>query len=837
MRRIVLVLLSVLLSTTAFAQEAGLRPPLEPKFRLGRAMILRPAAPLSDADRAELAAKGISVRHVLGEGTFLARVKEGAKLQDARIASLEPMTARHKLHPTALRAAARGKKVHVVFQQDVSFADARAAVLSAGGALAEPFRLKFEASDRVTATVAPAALEALAADERVLGVIGARNWKVKSDNATSATVSRVDQVHAAPYGLTGAGVTVSLFELAQAQADHVEFPNGRFTVHALGGTSSDKAHATHVAGTIAAAGVNPQAKGMAPGARIHQFCVPGGSNDCEDRGDYGWLDIKEDDLAPLGVVADNNSWGYVLGWGSDGGIPVWNFLGEYFGAYDLIVTSPIDRISNEKNILFVHSAGNEGNVQGFSGDEFAAHRHVFIDCEVENCGTKEEGDTDTSKLYCYSKNASGTDCPTSCSGGCETVKHDPRTPYDTIGVTASAKNVLTVGALIASGSARDITGFSSRGPARDGRIKPDVVARGYGTRSSVPTNGYTTMNGTSQASPVVTGIAALLVEQWRKTFNNASPSPAQLKALIIAGAVDLGTPGPDYTYGFGLADAKNSVDTIIADGGSGNRIRSFDFANGSGQNIETTLTVTETQNLRVVLNWADPTIPWAGGDFIAAKALVNDLDLKVIDPAGNTHLPWKLDFVQQTAQATRGVNTVDNTEMLEIPNAAPGVYRIIATGSNVAQGPQKAVLVSNATLGTAVPPPPPCRDAQEIGSSNDTPATATRNIVSGALVMGGLCTATDVDYYTFTATKTGPVLITLTTKDTPVRVTLLGPNGLDVSVDVPANSTETYGSSATSVPALFTVRVATNGPNGVDSSYSFTADFGQETGKKRRSTR
>ena len=82
------------------------------------------------------------------------------------------------------------------------------------------------------------------------------------------------------------------------------------------------------------------------------------------------------------------------------------------------------------------------------------------------------------------------------------------------------------------------------------------------------------------ASPVVTGIAALLAEQWRKTFAGANPQASQLKALILAGADDLGNPGPDYTYGFGLVNAKNSVDLIIADGGKGDRIRNFTFQQG-----------------------------------------------------------------------------------------------------------------------------------------------------------------------------------------------------------------------------------------------------------------
>jgi hypothetical protein len=68
-----------------------------------------------------------------------------------------------------------------------------------------------------------------------------------------------------------------------------------------------------------------------------------------------------------------------------------------------------------------------------------------------------------------------------------------------------------------------------------------------------------------------------------------------------------------------------------------------------------------------VLNWSDPAIPFLGDDDdIAENALINDLDVKVIDPAGNTILPWTLNKDEVNAHAARGVNTVDPTEMIEI---------------------------------------------------------------------------------------------------------------------------------------------------------------------------
>ncbi len=822
MRRLSLLFV-LLLTTVLSADELGRTrgQQLAPEARLGRAMIVHPSQTLTEADRAELAAKGIEIKHALAGGRLLARVRTGAATQDARIAAMEPLTARDKIHSSALRETGRGKtwiKVNVIFHRDVEFADARAAILAAGGALPDPFRLRFSPSHRLEVTVAPTALDALAADERVLTITGARKWQVRTNNASAAALSHVTELYSAPYGLTGAGVNVSLFELAAGQQDHVEF-GGRLTVNATGGSSGDKAHATHTAGTIGASGVNPAAKGMAPAVKLFQQCVESDGNTCTN----DWLEDKEELLPELGVSVDSNSWGYVLGWTSEDGFPVWLDSEEYFGAYDLIVGAPLDEISNEKGILFVHSAGNDGNGTSF-GSTFSEHRHV-----------DEEGDTITTQLFCYSRNGSGTDCPATCNGGCETVRHDPDLPYDTIGVTAGAKNIITVGSVINNGGPSDISAFSSRGPAKDGRVKPDVVAKGTSVLSSVPTNSYARLSGTSMATPVVSGIAALLVEQWRKTFNGANPTPAQLKALIIAGADDLGNPGPDYTFGFGLANGKRAVDAIIADGGVGNRIRNFTFAEGQKQNFETNVLVTQVQDLRIVLNWADPPIPYLGGDDIAQKALVNDLDLKVIGPNGATHLPWVLSKAAFRDNATRGVNTIDNTEMLEISNAVPGIYRVIASGSSVTEGPQKAVLVTSAPASNAAPP---CVDPQEIGGSNNTPETATRGLVSASLVRGAICAEADVDYFTFVVSKNGTISLSASaTGDTAMRFLITGP-GINVAADVAAGTSQTINVPAVvTFPGTVTVRVSAIGTYGQIPTYTFTPNFGQTTGARRRTVR
>jgi len=398
-------------------------------------------------------------------------------------------------------------------------------------------------------------------------------------------------------------------------------------------------------------------------------------------------------------------------------------------------------------------------------------------------------------------------------------------------VTGSAKNVLAVGAVQTLTSPPTIASFSSRGPAKDGRVKPDIVARGRGLLSTVPTSIYATSSGTSMAAPVVTGIAALMGEQWQKTFGGR-PTAAELRAVLLAGATDLGNPGPDYTFGFGLVDAKNSADLIIGDGGTRSQIANVTVAQGG--RVERNVTLTATQNLKILVTWPDPSVVLLGNDSFEAKALVNDLDVQVITPGGTTVLPYVLDKVHYENAATRGVNNVDNTELIEIANAAPGVYRVVILGTHVTQGPQAAVVVSNAKGVTLLP----CSDIQE---PNNSAETAWGNVPPGSL-SGAICTAGDADFFKFQVTKFGPVQATVKAGDTPLRATLTASNGQTATVDIPANNTRQvsiqYGSGTADAPALnVTLKIEATAAIGTNPSYTVTLAYGQAIGPRRRASR
>jgi hypothetical protein len=597
-------------------------------------------------------------------------------------------------------------------------------------------------------------------------------------------------------------------EISDAQSTHPEF-GGRLIA---AGNKQNGSHSTHVSGTIGAAGLNAPAKGMAPNVQIREFDV--GQTLTSD------LDVLNTQLPVLHPIANNTSLGFPVGWCDCGETaPVWLDEAEFYGSYEPDYTASFDDLTAQYGTLLVFSAGNEGTLPFFSDD---LKQHFHLD---------DKGDPDVSKTWCISRTGSGTDCPpATCTGGCEQIIHHANTPWDTMTITGSGKNVLAVGAVQTTTTPPVVTSFSSRGPAKDGRVKPDIVARGRAMLSTVPTNSYDTMQGTSMSAPVVTGISALLAEQWQKTFGSR-PAVAQLRGVILAGAQDLGNTGPDYTYGFGLIDAKASADLIRGDGAAGTQIANVTLTQGA--RIERNVTLTAAQNLKVLVTWPDPSVVLLGNDAFEAKALVNDLDLKVTGPDGTIYLPYVLDKVNYELAATHGVNTVDNTELIEIANAAPGIYRATITGTNVAEGPQTAVVFTNAKAANFS-----CTDTQE---PNNSAETAFGNVPPGTW-SGGICTAGDVDFFKFEATEFGLIKATVTSGDTPLRATLTGVDGTTVSVDIPANSTREvafqYGTGNAQAPAYkVTLKLEATATLGSNPQYSFDLDYGQFNGKRRRSSR
>jgi hypothetical protein len=262
------------------------------------------------------------------------------------------------------------------------------------------------------------------------------------------------------------------------------------------------------------------------------------------------------------------------------------------------------------------------------------------------------------------------------SGGSTCVPYP--TNYRTVlGGYQAAKNVVTVGATTDSGM---IAGFSSRGPVKDGRLKPEIVAMGQMVISTWPTNIYSYNNGTSMSAPAVSGGLALLYQRYRQLHGGADPKNGLMKALLCNGAMDRGTAGPDFHYGFGWMNLLRSVEALEA----------THYFNGNSTNGATTthsITVpANTAQLKVLLYWND--LP---ASAVSIKNLVNDLDLEVVDPSGNIVLPEVLDTTISALGNTahNGEDHVNNVEQVVIDNPTAGNYTLRIKGTTVTNNQQE----------------------------------------------------------------------------------------------------------------------------------------------------
>ena len=240
----------------------------------------------------------------------------------------------------------------------------------------------------------------------------------------------------------------------------------------------------------------------------------------------------------------------------------------------------------------------------------------------------------------------------------------------------AAKNNFTIGAVDDTDA---IASFSSRGPAADGRIKPEMCAVGVNVNSTVATNTYSTMSGTSMATPGVSGTMALLYEKYKNLYNSQNPDATLIKALLMNTADDGGNAGPDYKYGYGRMNARRALDCMV------NNLYNKDSLNTNDSDAYIINVPANTAELKVMLHWRDKE-----ANAFVSKTLVNDLDLKVIDPGNTTYLPWVLDYAAANVNntATRKKDTLNVMEQVTIANPASGNYTIKALGSSVPYGPQ-----------------------------------------------------------------------------------------------------------------------------------------------------
>ena len=502
---------------------------------------------------------------------------------------------------------------------------------------------------------------------------------MQSNNVAAADSTNADQLQpggSSGLNLTGDGYTVGVWDGGLVRSTHQEF-GGRVTT-----LENDllSGHATHVAGTIAAAGVNADALGMASDVNIRSWNF---SNDVVEL----WNDAPNLDVS-------NHSYSFISGWNvsnanftpggsfasTSGNIDVWwqdysvsSVEDSNFGEYTTASAGLDTVIHNHPHLLSVWAASNDRNDQFLNSSQDNTYV-TFFSADPGGIGWSGEG-------WYLVGDGGATPAPAADGNG--------GTGYDSLPAQQVAKNTLVVGAVHDvtadpySSSDISVTSFSSFGGTDDGRIKPDVVGNGFGVFSTNASSdaGYDSRSGTSMAAPNVAGSSVLLIEHYNNKFG-MSPSAATSKALLIHTATDAGNVGPDYAYGWGLVDVAAAAELVTdaSTPGTGSSVRELTY---QGTAIDQPIYADGTTPLKATIAWTDPAGTPVGGLDNTSPMLVNDLDLVVTGPDG-THYPWTLDISSPTSAARRTTsNHVDNVEQVLIDAPVPGVYtvQVSATGS------------------------------------------------------------------------------------------------------------------------------------------------------------
>jgi hypothetical protein len=447
---------------------------------------------------------------------------------------------------------------------------------------------------------------------------------------TSAAPSAVTDAQSP--ALPGTGT----IDLTKKVAAYYVIPNATpYDGNAVCGGRPESWHGTHTSGTIVGdnfltlstdgAGGHDGGDGMAPNAKLIFQDIGSETTGCLDglQSDFRLIAQQAYDA---GVRVHSNSWGASVG-------------GSYTSD-----AAEVDGISYDReDLLFVYSAGNAG------------------------------------------------------SGA------------NTVGSPGTAKAALTVAAS-GHGSSNAIATFSSRGPTDDGRRKPDITAPGTLTVSASGDTSHTSSNcgtktrsGTSMAAPTVAG-GALLLRQYftdgfypsgMKTSADAlGPSSALLKAALINGAIDLSLTSqatmlsslnPDGNQGWGRIHLDNVAffATPIRDS---RRTRVWDKWNetglSTGQVDAYPLQVAAGQPLKVALAWTDPQ-----GSLLAATALVNDLDLEVVDPSGNVYRGNVFSGGQSALGGS--ADLLNNVEVVFLTAPAEGTWTLRVRATSVPGAPSE----------------------------------------------------------------------------------------------------------------------------------------------------
>ena len=459
--------------------------------------------------------------------------------------------------------------------------------LSAGGVVVHH---RFDKRGTMSVSATPEAMRALRNDPNV-EYIEEDPIRVPMAQSIPFGISMVQAIEAAAAGADGAGVLVCIVDsgLYTGHEDHVGVTGATITGGNSTWDSDTCGHGTHVAGTIRAIDNNSGVLGVSPGkVDLHIVRVfSGGTDGC------GWTFSSGLAAAVDNCAAAANGRKVVINMSLGG------------GAKSVTEENAFNALNATGNVLSIAAAGNDGNTalsypasynsvvsvaaidsnkalatfsQRNAQVELAAPGVSVLSTVPWTAASLSVG-ADSFNVAALDLTLQSTASGALVNGGlCDSVgSWSGKVVLCERGVIAFGDKVTNaalggaVAAVVynnAPGGFAGTLGAASSIPAvsatqEDGQF---LVANRLGATANVstvftaPGSGYEAWDGTSMATPHVTGVAALLWSAHPEATNQ------QIRDAMASTAQDLGTAGRDNSFGFGLVQAKAALDALDAGG-------------------------------------------------------------------------------------------------------------------------------------------------------------------------------------------------------------------------------------------------------------------------------
>jgi hypothetical protein len=637
-------------------------------------ILIQTKKPIDQQQKEDLAKRQVSILEYVPDDTYLCHFKpkdlkeiralpyvawasvysQGFKVSPA-LSGVSLETTEPSLHAMMLapkeQLSRAPKVVDVILHKNVNAGEVRKKIADA--ARLDPEELQLS-RNKVRLTVPARRLEQLAALDEVRQIEEVIPTKLHNNIARG--ILKIGTNNPGPASLEGAGQIVGVadtgFDKGSTTNVHPAFAGRVVKLYPLGRAKANDpdGHGTHVAGSVLGDGTSASLgiaiRGAAPKAKLVLQSL------LDANGGLGGLpndlhDLFETPYQKDGVRIHTNSWGSTVG----------------DGRYDANAQELDDFVWNNRDFIVCFAAGNEGRDGNANGK--IDPKSVTPPGTARNCITVGATENDRSN---------------------EPMTYGQGWPNDFPAAPIAPDKV--------ADKPDGMVAFSSRGPTKDKRVKPDVVAPGsyiLSTRSrDTQSHGwklsvdplYFFEGGTSMATPLVAGCVALVREHLIKERKIAKPSAALVKAMLINGARDIPgqynpseAPGiPNDAEGFGRVDiaatvgpyaAKEKVDLQ-------DEQDALDTGNEKGTKIAIPQGAT---SLKVTVVWTDA----------PGETLQNDLDLIVRAGGRERHGNMSTTSTQ--------FDRVNNVEQVIWNNVPAGSAEIIVHAHRIAQSPQSYALV------------------------------------------------------------------------------------------------------------------------------------------------